>query len=182
MGKDVEVSLENIHVDIDSDTDIDATIDANIQANVNADIDSTSNLDIDSDSTINIDTSNIRTEIVLPQPFRTESNFAITEPIVSQSDIGLDIRPVVMDFCFKFEMGKLPPTCIRQPYQHHFGITLFGVEVLGFNFAGQSDIVIDEVQRRPQVAWGQEAGSHSRHSHKASSQEKPDGLRIRLGS
>jgi hypothetical protein len=172
MGKDVDVNLDNIAIDIASDTDIDASIDANIQTNMNA--------NIDSDSDIKIDTSNIRTELVLPQPFRTESKFAITEPIVSQNDIGLDIRPVVMDFCFKFEIGKLPPTCIRRPYQHHFGITLFGVEVLGFNFAGQSDIIIDEVQRKPHVAWGDEARGPARQGHAHEPHVEPGTVRIRL--
>lgn len=175
MGKDVEVNLENIKVDIASDSSI--THDSTIN--------STSN--ITSASNINVDTSNMRTELVLPQPFETRSEFAITEPIVmrNSSDIGLDIRPLVMDFCFKFEFGKLPATCIRQPYQHHFGITLFGMEVLGFNLAGESRIQIEEVQKRPQVAWGGEPtsrGSHSpRSGGKSSGGGESEGLRIRLG-
>lgn len=177
-GKDVEVNLENIKVDVDSDTFIDADIDADITADVKA--------DLNSQSDIKIDTSNIRTELVLPQPFRTESQFAITEPIVTQSttDIGLDIRPMVMDFCFKFEFGKFPPTCIRLPYQHHFGITLFGLEVLGFNFAGESRIMIDEVQKQPQVVWGGEGaapGKGERKAERRAAEETSEGLRIRLG-
>jgi hypothetical protein len=171
-GKDVEVNLDNIKLDIQSDT----TIDADIKTDVKA--------DIESDSNINIDTSNIRTELVLPQPLRTESNFAITEPIVSQnsSDIGLDIRPVVMDFCFKLEFGKLPPTCIRRPYSHHFGITLFGMEVLGFNFAGESDVIIDEVQKKPQIAWGEERAAPATHTRRSVTHVDSGGLQIRLGS
>jgi hypothetical protein len=172
-GKDVDVNLDNIKLDVNSDTYINATM------NSDSDID----LDMQSNSDIKIDTSNIRTELVLPQPFRTESRFAITEPIVTQStsNLGLDIRPLVMDFCFKFEFGKLPSACIRQPYQHHFGITLFGMEVLGFNFAGESRIMIDEVQKRPQVAWGGEPGEHG-HAHHREHEAEPGGLRIRLGS
>lgn len=174
-GKDVDVNLDNIKIDIDSDTFIDADIDANVTADVKA--------DLNSQSDIKIDTSNIRTELVLPQPLRTESRFAITDPIVtkSTSDFGLDIKPMVMDFCFKFEFGKFPPTCIRLPYQHHFGITLFGIELLGFNFAGESRIMIDDVQKRPQVAWGgEQTGSHKAEGRAAD--EGTDGLRIRLGS
>jgi len=176
-GKDVEVNLENIKVDVNSDSSI--TSDSTINANIN------SNSAINSDSNITVDTGNIRTELVLPQPFRTESNFAITEPIEMRntSDIGLDIRPLVMDFCFKFEFGKIPPTCIRQPYQHHFGITLFGMEILGFNFAGESRIQVDEVQKKPQVAWGggEPGGGHRRGEggkHRSSGDE---GIRLRLG-
>jgi hypothetical protein len=173
-GKDVDVNLDNIKVDITSDSNIDADIDSDTKT----DIKSESNIDID------LDGSNLRTELVLPQPFRTESNFAITEPIVmeNRSDIGLDVRPMVMDFCFKFEFGDLPSTCIRQPYQHHFGITLFGIEILGFNLAGESRILIEDVVKKPQVVWG---GGHDegRPSKRrpARQAESDSGLSIRLG-
>ena len=160
----VDVNLDNIKLDIESDTYMNATM--------------------NSDSDIKIDTSNIRTEFVLPQPLKTESQFAITEPIVSQSssDIGLDIRPMVMDFCFKFEFGKLPPACIRKPYQHHFGITLFGMEVLGFNFSGESRTIIGEVQKQPKVAWGSEGRGKGKGEYKPKSHPGSDNLRIRLES
>jgi hypothetical protein len=171
-GKDVDVNLDNIKLEIFSDSNIDMK--------------STSNSDIDLDSTsdIKVDTSKIRTELVLPQPLKTESRFAITEPIVSQnsSDIGLDIRPMVMDFCFKFEFGKLPPACIRKPYQHHFGITLFGMEVLGFNLSGESRTIIGEVEKQPKVAWGGEGTRHSRRKHHSKAKTDRDPLHIRLDS
>jgi len=171
-GKDVDVNLDNIKLDITSDSFINATMNSD------------SDIDVKSDSNIKIDTSNIRTELILPQPFRTESHFAITEPIVteSNSNIGLDIRPLVMDFCFKFEFGDPPATCIRQPYQHHFGITLFGIEVLGFNLAGESRILIDEVQKRPQVAWEGEPAHGHRPRPGPGPEPGPGGLHIRLGS
>jgi hypothetical protein len=171
-GKDVDVNLDNIKLDIDSDT------------YVNANLNSSSDIDVTSNSNIKVDTSDIRTELVLPQPLKTESRFAITEPIVSQSssDIGLDIRPMVMDFCFKFEFGKLPPACIRKPYQHHFGITLFGMEILGFNLSGESRVIIGEVQKQPQVAWGGEGRGSSKGDHPSKSHAGHDSLRIRLES
>jgi hypothetical protein len=175
-GKDVEVNLDNIKFDITSDSSIDADIDSDTKT----DIKSESNIDID------LDGSNLKTELVLPQPFRTESKFAITEPIVmeNRSDIGLDVRPLVMDFCFKFEFGEFPSTCIRQPYQHHFGITLFGIEVLGFNLAGESRILIEDVVKKPQVVWGGEGHSEGRPSRKRATRqaESDSGLSIRLGS
>jgi hypothetical protein len=172
-GKDVDVNLDNIKVDIESDS----------YANVQANIDSKSNLDISADSKMNIDTSNIRSELVLPQPLRTESRFAITDPIVTQSssELGLDIRPMVMDFCFKFEFGNLPSACIRQPYDHHFGIALFGIEILGLNFSGESRIVIDDIQKRPQVAWGGESVVHPKYGHRSPHDHDAGDVRIRLG-
>jgi hypothetical protein len=96
--------------------------------------------------------------------------------------MGLDIRPMVMDFCFKFEFGRLPATCIRQPYQHHFGITLFGVELLGFNLAGESRIMIEEPSKQPQVAYGGEERRYSSSEHRAAPHVDPGGVRIRVDS
>jgi hypothetical protein len=170
MGKDVSVNLDNIKFDVKTDLTSDSDLN----------VDSTSNLTVASTSDIRIDTSNIRTELLLPQPFRTESSFAITEPINSNSSIGLDIRPLVMDFCFKFEFGELPSTCIRQPYQHHFGITLFGVEMLGFNLTGETRVMIDEVQKRPQVMWGGEEMGPGRGENRHHPEDR-GGVRVRLG-
>ena len=187
MGKpDVEVKLDDINIDVDSE----------------------STIDLDSNSTINAD---LRTELVVPepirtesafaitepivtqgsnainldiQPIRTESNFAITEPIVSEnsSDINLDVKPLVADLCFKLEIGKLPDTCIRRPYQHHFGLTLFGVELFGFNFMGEAQTVIENIPKTPQVALGgQQTVSHQAKGKHPSVQVEPNGgLRIRL--
>ena len=180
-GKDVAVNLDNIKLDVASVSDVTANV--NSTSNVAANVTSTSDIGVDSKSDITVDTGNIKTELVLPQPLKTQSHFAITEPIEmkNSSDIGLDIRPMVMDFCFKFEFGELPSTCIRRPYQHHFGITLFGVEVLGFNFAGESRIMIEDVQKRPHVAWGGEPPAHTNPDHPPRPREEAQSLRIRLG-
>ena len=177
MGKpDVEVKLDDINIDVNSTNTVDA---------------------------------DLRTELVVPEPIRTESQlsipdpivtqhdigldikplvteskFAITEPIVSEntSNIGLDVRPLTVDLCFKMEFGPLPQTCIRQPYRHHFGITLFGVEVLGFNFMGESQTVIENIPKKPQVISG---GHHTVEQPAAAKrtqnvQPETGGLRIRL--
>jgi hypothetical protein len=137
-----------------------------------------------------------RQELVLPQPLRTESRqeLAVTEPIVtdSRSAMSLDIRPMTVDLCLNVNMGPPAPTCIRQPYHHHFGLTLFGMELLGFNFSGESQTIVQDVPKQPQVAWGSpDAGHGHSHGHKGSGRPGPSaagpaepraGLRIRLGS
>jgi hypothetical protein len=143
-------------------------------------------------STSSLTTTNGLT-LSVPEPIEldTDSTLTSTSTITSdnsinantQSGIALDVRPMVIDLCTKIEFGRLPPTCIRQPYKHHFGITLFGTEVLGFNFVGESRIVIEDVQPAPHVVWGgEEAVAHPHHKggHKHSEPEG-DGLRIRLG-
>ncbi len=170
-----------------------------VDMDVDANIDSSNSVEI-----VGLDDIGMRMELVVPEPIRTEgrNEFAITEPIRMQNeisadldvdttmdikpiqlsnDIDLDIRPVVMDLCFKLEFGAPPPTCIRQPYSHHFGITLFGMEVLGFNFSGESRIIVDELPKKPQVVLG---GSHGgKHVAGGRSQGKSgseDSLRIRF--
>jgi hypothetical protein len=124
-------------------------------------------------------------EVVLPQPFRTESRseMAVTQPIVTESkaSMALDVRPLTVDLCLKFSMGPLPQTCIRQPYHHHFGITMFGVELLGFTFSGESQVIIQDLPRRPLVEWGgQESLPHRPRPHSAGGPAPKSGLRITL--
>jgi hypothetical protein len=132
--------------------------------------------------------STSRTELAITEPIRSETNsrteLAITEPIRSESDsaIALDIRPVTADLCLNLNIGKIPPTCIRQPYQQHFGITLFGIELLGFNIMGESRIVVEPPSARPLVAWGgEQAVTRSQAKPAAVESEPGGGLRIRLG-
>lgn len=132
--------------------------------------------------------SESKTELVLPQPFKSESRteLAVTEPIRTESDntMALDIKPVAVDLCLNLKLGELPPTRIRQPYQQHFGITLFGLEVLGFNVSGESQIVIQDYPKKPQIAWGGEEHVHHEGKHEAqaaSAVPEAGGLRIRLG-
>lgn len=138
-----------------------------------------------------------RQELVLPQPFKTESRqeLAVTQPIVTEgrNAMSLDIRPMTVDLCLNVNLGPPAPTCVRQPYHHHFGLTLFGLELMGLNFSGESQTIVQDVPKQPQVAWGSPEPSH-RPGHKASghqpaqarpaggSPEPRAGLRIRLGS
>jgi hypothetical protein len=123
-----------------------------------------------------------RQELVLPQPFKTEgktesrNELAITQPIVtdSRNSLSLDVKPIAVDLCMKMSMGSIPPVCIRQPYHHHFGITMFGVEVLGFTFSGESQTIIQDLPPRPQLEW--------RPARSIEPQPRSgSGLRVRLG-
>jgi hypothetical protein len=132
------------------------------------------------------------TELKLPQPFKTESRqeLAITQPIVSDSKsaMALDIRPMTVDLCVNISLGPIPPTCIRQPYHTHFGFTLYGQEVFGFNFSGESQVIVQDLPKQPQVAWGgEEMAERSRNTvvvgQPATEQkEGRSGLRIRVGT
>jgi hypothetical protein len=179
MGKpDVEVKLDDINIDVTSESTLDADLRTELVVSQPIRTESafaiTEPIVTQGSNAINLDI----------QPIRTESNFAITEPIVSEnsSDINLDVKPLVADLCFKLEIGKLPDTCIRRPYQHHFGITLFGVELFGFNFAGEAQTVIENIPKQPQVIGGgqQTVVSHRKDKRAAYRAEPSGGLRIRL--
>jgi len=128
--------------------------------------------EIDSDVEIhgldNIKTDNT-SRLVFSTPQPLESEFAITKPIVSDakakldvdatgkldvdtsSALTLDVKPLVTDTCVKLELGRLPPTRVRQPYETHFGITFFGVEIFGFNACGESEVMVEDATRRPSL-------------------------------
>lgn len=149
---------------------------------------------VDSDSTIDIQgLDNIKTELTLKtdQPFKTESKQELVLPqplktdshVDTNSGITLDIKPLVVDVCLNLKQGPVQPTCIRQPYQHHFGVTLFGMEVWGFNFCGESQTIVQGLSSKPQVAWGgEESRDEPRETHGPAGQvSRPaSGLRIRL--
>jgi hypothetical protein len=145
----------------------------------------------------------------LKQPFKTESDLELkplkadlgtdthlaieplklqlqADPFRTDSNLSLDLKPAVIDFCFTTNIGKLPNVCIRQPYQHHFGFTLFGAEVWGFTFSGQQETVIEELDRQPKVVWGGARVSWPPSNRTPQSPPEPPtrdagGLRIRLG-
>ena len=158
-------------------------------------VNSNSTLDI-----IGLDDVDVRTELVLPQPFRTESDsrnelavtepvrteLAVTEPIRTESTsdnaLTLDVKPVVLDSCTRIEFGPIPPTRVRQPYHRHFGIKLFGIEVLAFTMTGEEQLIIQDLPKQAHVVHG---GHHAHDGGKgARHQRRKDGesgrLRIRV--
>jgi len=121
-------------------------------------------------------------ELKLPQPFQTRSEFALTQPVVTdnKSALELDVKPLVVDLCLNVNIGKIPPTHIRQPYDHRIGFRLFGIEIFGFSFAGESQVIIGDPTPEPKVVWGgEEKPAHGPRRARHSSPES-GGLRIRL--
>jgi hypothetical protein len=129
-------------------------------------------------------------DLTLRESLNTESHLAtegklelaVTQPVRTESAVDFDIKPLAFDQCLRISFGPLPPTCIQQPYQHHFGFTLFGLEVFGFNLVGEAQVKVTEIQSGPRVVWGGEQAAprqHEAHAHAA--RPAPDGgLKIRL--
>jgi len=171
------------------------------------------NVNITSKSSDTVDLiglNNIQADVTLnlPQPLKTEgvntydikplttnSNATIElkplsadlkiEPLRTDSSVALDLKPVVLDLCLTTNIGKVPNLCIRQPYRHRFGFTLFGVEVWGFSLSGEQETVVDELSPRPQIAaTGSAVWPPAKPTAAATvePQAAGGGLRIRLGS
>jgi hypothetical protein len=132
----------------------------------------------------------MRTPDTFRTDMRTASEFAITRPIETNSDMHLDVEPVVVDLCFTANIGKVPRLCIRRPYEHHLSLRVFGMELLGLDLTGERNMIIDDLPKRADVAWGGEKRQH----HDRSSYAEPTivadiphvppaggGLHIRLG-
>jgi hypothetical protein len=147
----------------------------------------------------------LATEVTLhlPDPVRTDSKadlrsaseIAITRPIETRSDMRLDVQPVVVDLCLTANIGKIPRLAIRRPYDHHLRLRVLGVEVLCLDLTGQGNFLIEDLPRRPDVAWGaehhrpEEGGGHPQGHEREwmypaaapSGQAHPKGAGLRIG-
>jgi hypothetical protein len=104
---------------------------------------------------------------------------------VKPLETTIDLKPVVVDLCYTVNVGRLPETCIRNPYRHHVGLTLFGTEVLGMTFQGEQDMVIEDLHRPPMVVEDREYFEPDRHfehdQRGGRHRDDGDGLHIRVG-
>jgi len=107
-----------------------------------------------------IDPIELREELHNPEPIVTKSDSTSAADITTKSDItsdsrsalSVDLKPVVLDVC-STTMTKLPHGEISQPFQFHFGLTLFGTEYVGFNIGGESRTILRDLPKRPAVEW-----------------------------
>jgi hypothetical protein len=154
--------------------------------------------------------NNINADLTLglTQPFKTESANEIdvkpltahlgtkleieplkldlkVDPLKTDSNLSVDLKPVVLDLCLTANIGKVPSLCIRQPYHHHIGFKWYGHEVWGLTFSGQQDTVIEELDRQPKVARAGAAVTWPPRPAPPPTHEPPcrqsGGLRVRLG-
>jgi hypothetical protein len=140
-------------------------------------------------------------KLELPQPLKTETASALTvqplkadlgtnthleiDPLKTDSSVSVDLKPAVVDLCLTLNVGKLPNVCIRQPYHHHIGFTLWGTEVWGYTFSGEQETVIQEQRPQPRVTLGAAPAGWPPRPAPRPAREPPTretgGLRIRLG-
>lgn len=136
-----------------------------------ADIDSTSNASL---QIVGLDNINVHTKAASDS--KNDVRLAITEPIVtdSKAKMEMDIKPLEAQLCLKVGIERLPSTKICNPVERHFGLTLFGQEVIGFNYSEEKRTIIEDLGHRPFVV----SGGPVRHEHGYNDSEGR--LRIRL--
>jgi hypothetical protein len=136
-------------------------------------------------------------KLELPQPLKTEASSEITvqplkadigstthleiDPLKADSIVSVDLKPAVVDLCLTVNIGKLPNVCIKQPYRHHIGFTLWGTEVWGYTFSGEQETVIQERHPQPWVAMGGSQAVRPARDLGEPPTRESGGLRIRLG-
>jgi hypothetical protein len=127
--------------------------------------------------------SETKSDFNFPGTIRTNGNLdlAITQPIRSEAKAELDIKPLALDQCLTIRIAPLPPTKVRQPYQQHFGLTLFGIEWFGINVEGELQVIISDLPRKPSIVWGTEQVANPEYTfQKRTPPGEVSQLRIRL--
>lgn len=120
-----------------------------------------------------------RQELVLPQPLATASQIDAKADLKTDSKnaLSVDLKPVVLDVCTT-NSTKLPHGQISQPFNLHFGLTWFGLEVLGFNFGGESRTIMQDLPKRPAVDTGVQDNAAPAASAAAADRQQHTGARV----
>jgi hypothetical protein len=127
-----------------------------------------------------------RQELILPQPLKTETRLDTSSDITSDSKsaMSVDLKPVALDVCLNTS-SKLPQGQIHQPFSFHLGLTWFGQELFGVNFAGDSRTVMQDLPKKPAIDWPAQQNAPAEPSRQggtggsgASGGER--GLRVRI--
>lgn len=106
-------------------------------------VDATVNVNLPGTTTLDLGLDDVKVTMSGGQPVTLDTNasFRVPEPVTVNGNLGLDVkRPLALDLTLS--LGKIVPAFVRLPYRHHFGITLFGFELVGFTLRGESQIDI----------------------------------------
>lgn len=144
-----------------------------------------------------IETSSALT-LSIPDTVKTDSKFALSIPdpirteLKTDSKAEIDLQPVVVDQCLRLSLGPLPPTMVCLPTRQRLGLTLFGVEVFGLTFEGESRVVVSDLPKPPHIVHaatphdgGHGPPGHAHHAEPPAGTSPPQGPKapfvVRLG-
>lgn len=122
-------------------------------------------------------------DLAVTKPIETDSKFEFStaQPLKSEGKAELDVKPLALDQCLRISLAPLPPTCIRFPTDLRIGLTLFGVEIIGLRFSGESQVLICDASKDPHIVWGDVTAASRRERSDDAPLPVSDRLRIRLG-
>lgn len=186
-------------VDVDVDSDSASSMVLDIVGLDDIDIDTTTNSTSVSTNRLEVpDPIQTRMEMALTEPIDTRltvsvpdtirtdqqqrNEVAITEPVVAEvsADVDLDLKPVVVDLCLTLGVKDPPRFCLSRPYDRHFGFRLFGQEVIGVDWCGQTQFIVDDIRRNAHIAGVTETPAASGHGHQHDKHDDPAGPGVRL--
>jgi hypothetical protein len=124
----------------------------------------------------------LKSELILPQPLKSETKLDTQSNVTSDSKsaLSVDLKPVALDVCLNTS-SKLPQGQIHQPFSFQLGFTLFGLDVFGLKFGGDSRIVMSDLPKRPAVDWpAQQNARPSEHPSGVGAKAESRGLRVRI--
>ncbi len=131
------------------DVDVDLSGELTTTSDMTAEVTSDSKMALD--SSMSMDTT-MRFPDVIRTAMDTVAKLAITEPI--RTEMQMDVKPVVLDLCLNVGLNKLPRTSIKRPYHHCLTVSVLGTELASISLNGRRDLLVDEPEPRPAVAWG----------------------------
>ena len=130
------------------------TLDVKGLDNLKADTTFTVPKPIDTSLTLSVpDTVKSDTKLTLsvPDTIKTDAKAAIDTKSSIDTKSAIDLQPVVVDQCLKLSLGALPPTLVCLPSHQRIGLTLFGVEVFGLTYEGESKVVVSDLPKPPHI-------------------------------
>jgi len=169
--------------DIDIHYDPISVVGGPITVEVNGLDDTTNKITLETPQPVKIET---KTDLAVTQPIEIESKyeFSTPQPLKTESKSELDLKPLAIDQCLRISLAPLPPTYMRFPTHQQIGLTLFGVEIVGLRFSGESQVLVCEPAKDPHIAWGDITPASpppQRKQESVPAAPNVDGLRIRLG-
>lgn len=148
-----------------------------IDANTAATINSTSSNDITSNSTNSIDSkATAQLQVLGLDDIKLRADTKSD----SRAQLEMDLKPLQVDLCLKLGLERFPSTKICKPQRQHFAVTLFGVEVVGFNYSSEENTLIEDMAKRPFVVGGEHVCGPAFSARSAEDCEGDGGVRIHL--
>jgi hypothetical protein len=109
--------------------------------------------------------SQTSSETIDVRPLKVDSRqeMAVTDPIRTDANSTVDLKPVVVELCMRTGEASLPPSHVCEPYRHRIGFTMLGLEVFGVAWSGETRKIVSDRPSPPMLAWGEVSPAAALH-------------------